>query len=126
MTIYDMIKRWHGVDRSKYKWYPIIDYGVCNGCGMCLLTCGNNVFKWGLNRNIPVVANPDNCVLGCTTCAKLCPEDAITFQDDPKKFLRKIILENKIFPQVKKELDKRLEKYPDHVVTIEEVSNARN
>ncbi len=68
---------------------------------------------------MPIVANPGNCVLGCTTCAKLCPEDAITFPDDPKKFIRSIIIKEKVYPTVKRELGERLNKYPDHKVSIE-------
>ena len=68
---------------------------------------------------MPIVANPGNCVLGCTTCAKLCPEDAITFPDDPKKFIHSIIIKEKVYPTVKRELGERLNKYPDHKVSIE-------
>lgn len=68
---------------------------------------------------MPIVANPGNCVLGCTTCAKLCPEGAITFPDDPKKLIRSIIIKEKVYPTVKRELRERLNKYPDHKVSIE-------
>ncbi len=84
-------KRWHGVDRSIFQWFPMINYEACTSCGLCYLTCGNNVFAWSVDKNLPVVANPGNCVLGCTTCGKLCPENAITFPDDPKNFIGKII-----------------------------------
>ncbi|BBE42432.1 Ferredoxin [Conexivisphaera calida] len=107
---------WHGVDRSRYEWYPVIDYDACTGCGMCLLTCGNGVFKWSLSENAPIVADPGSCVLGCTTCGKLCPEDAITFPGDPREFIGKIVRENRIFPAVRMELDERLKRHPDHVV----------
>ena len=114
-----MSKTWHGVDRLKYVWFPRIDYDKCTGCGLCLLTCGNDVFRWYPEGNLPIVANPGNCVLGCTTCAKLCPEDAITFPDDPKKFIHSIIIKEKVYPTVKRELGERLNKYPDHKVSIE-------
>jgi len=117
-------KKWHGVDRSKYQWYPIIDYEACTSCGLCLLTCGNNVFTWSVSKNVPLVANPGNCVLGCTTCGKLCPEDAIKFQGDPKEFIGKLIRENRIFPTVRKELDERLKAHPDHIIE-EELEVAR-
>ncbi|GGP19991.1 hypothetical protein GCM10007981_06060 [Thermocladium modestius] len=110
-----MSKAWHGVDRSRYVWYPKIDYDKCSGCGLCILTCGNDVFRW-TNKGVPLVANPGSCVLGCTTCAKLCPEDAISFPSDPRRFLQGIIVKEKIFPTVKKELAERLIKYPDHRV----------
>jgi len=116
-----MSKTWHGVDRTLYVWYPRIDYDKCTGCGLCLLTCGNDVFRWSREKNLPVVANPGSCVMGCTTCAKLCPEDAISFPDDPKKFLKSVVMKEKVFFTVKKELRDRLDKYPDHRVSIEDV-----
>lgn len=42
---------------------------------------------------------------------KVMPEDAMTFPDDPKRFLRTIIIKEKIYPNVKKELMERLSKY---------------
>ncbi|MGC8661978.1 MAG: 4Fe-4S dicluster domain-containing protein [Nitrososphaeria archaeon] len=117
-------KMWHGVERSHYQWFPVINYEACTGCGMCLLTCGNNVFAWSSDKDAPVIANPGSCVLGCTTCGKLCPEYAITFQGDPKEFVGKLIRENRIFPEVRRELDARLKAHPDHVVQ-EELEVAR-
>ncbi len=109
-------KSWHGVDRSKFQWFPMINYEACTSCGLCYLTCGNNVFVWSVDKNLPLVANPGNCVLGCTTCGKICPENAIAFPDYPKNFIGKIIRENKIFTEVRKELDERLNKFPDYIV----------
>jgi len=60
------------------------------------------------------------CVLGCTTCGKVCPEDAISFQGDPKKFLTGIIKDNRIFPTVRKELQARLDRFPDHRISEDE------
>ncbi|MFP3287005.1 MAG: ferredoxin family protein [Acidilobus sp.] len=114
-------KAWHGVDRSKYVWFPTIDYDKCTGCGLCLLTCGSDVFRWDPEGGLPVVANPGNCVLGCTTCARLCPEGAITFPDDPKRFVRSVIIKEKAFPTVREELKERLSKYPDHRVSAGKV-----
>ncbi len=116
-----MSKTWHGADRANYIWYPKIDYSKCTGCGLCLLSCGNDVFRWSDQKGVPVVANPGSCVMGCTTCAKLCPEDAISFPDDPKNFLKQVIIKEKVFFAVKKELKDRLDKYPDHRVSIEDV-----
>jgi len=109
-------KMWHGVPREGMEWYPTINEDSCDGCGLCLLTCGNNVFKWSHAENRPVVALKENCVLGCTTCGKLCPENAITFPEDPKAFIKNLVIKYKIYPEVKRELNQRLEKFPDHVV----------
>jgi len=71
---------WWGIPREKIPWYPRIDYEGCVGCGLCFLTCsGRNVFDWDFERNRPVVARPYNCMIGCNTCANLCPRDAIAF-----------------------------------------------
>jgi hypothetical protein len=47
----------------------------------------------------------------------VCPETAITFPDTPEKFVKKAISKFKVLPTVKKELQERLEKFPDHVVS---------
>jgi NAD-dependent dihydropyrimidine dehydrogenase PreA subunit len=114
---------WHGIERSLLEWYPTIDSTKCNDCGMCILTCGNDVFRWNMDRNEPLVQNPGKCVIGCTTCGKLCPEDAISFPDDPKKFVRGIILKYKIFPKVKQDLEERIRKFPDHSVHLKVIEN---
>ncbi len=107
---------WHGVDRKGLNWSPSIDYSKCTRCGLCILTCGNDVFGWNMAESLPVVTNPGKCVLGCTTCGKICPEDAITFPDDPKVFIRNVVTKYKVFLTVKKELEERLNKFPDHAV----------
>ena len=109
-------KLWHGVGRGEFTWYPEINSDECDGCSICVLSCGNSVFKWNVNDNRPLVANPQNCVLGCTTCGKLCPENAISFPDDPKNFIRAATIKHRIFPVVKQELEARLTKFPDHDV----------
>lgn len=115
------MKNWHGFEVIE-EWYPSIDYNKCSNCGMCLLACGNSVFVWSENDGKFKVENKSNCVLGCTTCAKLCPEEAISFQDEPKKFITKLLMKYKIYPKVKEELNKRLEKYPDHKVNLVNVN----
>jgi len=114
---------WHGVDRTLIDWHPAIDLGKCTGCGMCLLTCGNDVFRMSKALNRPLVQNPGKCVIGCTTCGKLCPESAISFPSDPKQFVKGLILKYKIYPKVKEDLKARIEKFPDHSVHIEAGKN---
>jgi len=73
-------KPWWGIPRPEIPWYPRIDYDRCIGCGLCLMTCsGRNVYDWDFEKMRPVVARPYNCMVGCDTCAKMCPRDAIIF-----------------------------------------------
>jgi NAD-dependent dihydropyrimidine dehydrogenase PreA subunit len=111
-------KNWHGAEVLNESWFPTINYDKCNNCGMCLLACGNKVFLWSNKENRYIVGNPSNCVLGCTTCSKLCPTDAITFPEEPKKFITSLLMKYKIYPKVKDELNVRLEKFKDHNVSI--------
>jgi len=111
---------WHGVERHLVEWYPTVDAQKCDGCGMCLLTCGNDVYRWDSQASRPVVANPGKCVIGCTTCGKLCEKEAIAFPEDPKKFVRNVVVRYKIFPKVKEDLAARLAKFPEHSVSLEE------
>jgi len=67
-----------GYPRERINWHPIIDDDKCTACGVCL-SCGMGVFQWAEGR--PEVGRPHHCVIGCTTCANLCPERAISFPD---------------------------------------------
>ncbi|ASJ14491.1 4Fe-4S dicluster domain-containing protein [Thermococcus radiotolerans] len=78
---------WWGVDRKDIEWYPKINYDKCAGCGLCFVTCGRRVFEWDPDNAKPIVARPYNCMVGCSTCAMLCPCDAIEFPD--KAYLRR-------------------------------------
>ena len=85
---------WWGVDRKDIEWYPRINYDRCAGCGICFITCGRRVFDWDKEKGKPVVARPYNCMVGCSTCATLCPCDAIEFP--PKEYIKRLVIENNI------------------------------
>lgn len=71
---------WWGIPRKEIPWYPRIDYEKCVECGLCFWICAKRVvYDWDFKKNKPVVARPYNCVVGCLTCANLCPENAIVF-----------------------------------------------
>jgi len=63
------------------QWYPIIDKEKCVGCLDCYNFCPHGVFEVGEDSK-PVVANADSCVDFCRGCAKICPQDAITYFGD--------------------------------------------
>lgn len=59
------------------RWYPVLDYDRCSGCGQCLEFCLFGVYS---ERDGRVMAEqPDNCKPGCPACARVCPEGAIMF-----------------------------------------------
>lgn len=64
------------------------------------MNCGQKVYKW--TGDVPIVANPYKCVVGCTTCATLCQGEAISFPD--KEALRELYKKEGIWAKVKKGL----------------------
>jgi len=67
------------VPREEIPWYPKVNFNECIGCGQCVEFCHNDVYGWDEENNHPIVVNPHNCVVGCSACAKLCPQGAISF-----------------------------------------------
>ncbi len=66
-----------------------IDYGICTADRACLDFCHNDVFAWNEAEARVEVVDPNNCVLGCTSCAQICPVEAISFPD--KEELRRTL-----------------------------------
>jgi len=93
---------WHGVPRKKISWNPKVDYEKCVGCGMCATGCGRGVYDWDFTLDKPVVAKPENCLVGCVTCSNTCLRDAISFPG--KDAVRTIIRENRVLAEAKKEV----------------------
>ena len=79
-------KKWFGLSRQEIEWYPKIDQNKCTQCLLCLNFCKNNVY--GKNNDKVIVANPYNCVVGCTGCDSVCPQKAVTHP--PKEYLDKL------------------------------------
>jgi len=103
--------KFHGINRDKIDWHPVIDESKCIGCGMCVTSCGRGVYKFNFEKNKPEVVNPNNCLVGCQTCANLCPAKAISFakEDETREKAQEIVKTTKILPRVKKELELRKE-----------------
>jgi len=73
------LKPWHGIPREKIHWNPTIDENACIGCGTCVTGCSRHVYRFDFEKNKSVVYDPLNCPVGCTTCANICPANAISF-----------------------------------------------
>ncbi len=80
------------IPRDKVNWQPTINYDACTGDRVCYEFCKNDVFIWDEENKHPIVQNRLNCVIGCESCAQICPVEAITFpsKDDLRKQLREL------------------------------------
>ena len=100
---------WHGVPRAEIHWNPIIIAERCVGCGLCVTSCGRGVYAFDYEVNKPVVFQPQMCMVGCTTCATICSQDAIEFPS--QGYIRHFIKDQKLITQSKNMLRDNPEKY---------------
>lgn len=68
------------------EWFPTIDKSKCIKCLACVKFCRHDVYAE--KDGFPKVINPQNCVIGCKACDKVCPTGAISHPSD--KVLEKI------------------------------------
>lgn len=62
------------------NWYPIFNEELCINCSDCVDFCQHGVLEVGIDH--PQVVGPDNCVEFCRGCAKICPNEAISYFGD--------------------------------------------
>ncbi len=65
--------------RENIQWNATVIAAAWIGCGTCVTGCSRLVHRFDYERKKSVVADPLNCMVGCTTCANTCPTRAITF-----------------------------------------------
>ncbi|MCD6401438.1 MAG: ferredoxin family protein [Anaerolineales bacterium] len=107
-------KTWHGIPREEIPWFPTVDNDTCIGCTLCYVSCGRAVYE--MQDNKAVVENPYNCMVGCSTCATVCPVEAITFPG--RELIWNVEREHKIFKIVRQEAKEKMVKA--------EISNVRS
>lgn len=100
---------WRGIPREEINWHPTVELELCIGCGICVIGCGKEVYKFDFEKNVPVVANPLNCLVGCTTCENTCPQHAISFPS--MSYLHKMIKKRGLIQHSKNELALNKAKY---------------
>jgi NAD-dependent dihydropyrimidine dehydrogenase PreA subunit len=109
---------WHDIPREQIQWNPSIVAERCVGCGMCVTSCGRGVYAFDYDRNQPVIKLPQMCMVGCTTCAAICTQDAIEFPSIG--YIRHFIRKNKLLRQAKNKLNSNREKYAVTLPTQED------
>ena len=76
---------WRGYPREQIPWYPVIDDGRCDGCGVCLRLCSTGALQ-PTDGDKVAVADPYRCIVGCSSCETICKPKAITFP--PRSILK--------------------------------------
>lgn len=99
-------RTWHGIPREEIPWYPTVDAATCIGCTLCYVTCGRLVYE--MVENKAVAARPYDCMVGCSTCATVCPVEAISFPD--RDLIWKLERERRIFKVVRQEAREKQER----------------
>jgi DNA-binding transcriptional ArsR family regulator/NAD-dependent dihydropyrimidine dehydrogenase PreA subunit len=100
---------WHGIPREIIEWYPTIVMERCTGCGLCATSCDRGVFAMEYKTNRPVVKMSQECVVGCTTCATICTQDAIELPS--QGYIRQVIKKYEVVTQSKNMLAAHPDQY---------------
>lgn len=100
---------WHGIPREEIDWSPTVVSYRCHGCGLCVTSCGRKVYQFDYSNNLAIVAQPFNCMVGCSTCATICPREAIEFPS--RGYIQHLIHEKHIVQQSKHMLREHSDDY---------------
>jgi NAD-dependent dihydropyrimidine dehydrogenase PreA subunit len=119
--------KWHGVPRQEIPWFPTVNAETCIGCELCFVTCGREVYEieeQADGRHVKAVAErPYNCMVGCSTCAMVCPTQAIAFPG--RDVVWEVEKQHKIFGTVRKEAAAKREKSAPEPTPAEPTTTTR-
>lgn len=54
----------------------VVDEAICNGCGICVAICPEDVLRLDKSRKKAVIKYPNDCV-ACFVCESYCPVQCI-------------------------------------------------
>jgi len=74
-----MSQMYQGIPREQIPWFPIINPERCDHCLKCLDFCPYDVYE-AVEDKLEV-ARPLNCLVGCSRCTSICPQNAIHFME---------------------------------------------
>jgi CDP-4-dehydro-6-deoxyglucose reductase len=106
MSLPEKYAKWKGIPREEIDWCPRIDENRCVGCGMCVTSCGREVFGYDEIKRKATVVNPLYCMVGCTSCSVWCVFNAISFRDP--QYVKDLIIEKNLLSLARQELKQRL------------------
>lgn len=93
----------HGVPRAEICWYPLVESCKCDGCGLCVTSCPSGALAFDFDLNLAFAATPHRCLVGCTTCATLCPIEAIHLPD--RRTVQEVIARYDVTRRARRELE---------------------
>jgi len=70
---------YQGIPRGEIPWFPVINPVRCDDCLKCLEFCPYDVYEEVEGKL--EVARPLNCLVGCSGCQPVCPQNAIYFME---------------------------------------------
>lgn len=105
MSLPENYAYWKGIPREEIDWHPTINEEKCTGCGVCVTSCGREVFSYNKEKKKVVVANALYCMVGCTSCKTWCIFDAINFPDP--QYVKDLIKNKKVLTLAKKQLNEK-------------------
>lgn len=102
------VKPWHGVPREEICWYPLVESCKCDGCGLCVTSCPSGALAFDFELDLAFASQPHRCLVGCTICAMLCPNEAIHLPDH--RVAQEIIARHAVTERARRELGARRRK----------------
>ena len=105
MSLPAKYEQWEGIPREEINWNPTINESKCTGCGMCVTSCGREVFGYDVQKKKAVVTNPLHCMVGCTSCQTWCVFEALSFPDP--QYVRSLIKSKKVLALAKQKLEQK-------------------